>query len=220
MFYARERSSMVFISSLWTADVTIPTNIPGDSLHINHWKGKTRLILKQTWSSDQVYTDFSLPRCPWTIFSIFLQDTLYFLDLSEELMMNPWFKSSAKYLGWLAKTGKNYWLQLKYNPPKLCNRPQEMLSCSVLKDSSAQTAPLSSRTSAKGLCLPEAPSSLGCPGSRGTWHSPMPITFSIAVWHRDCTVSCHYFATGFPDTALICWNNIQGHFSTQKELLF
>lgn len=178
MLYAGKRSSMVFISSLCIAYVTIPTNIPGDSHHINHWKGKTRLIPKQRWSSEQVYTDLSLQQCPWTIFPIFLQDILYSLDLPGNAA--PWFKSSAKYLSWLAKTGKHYWLQLKHNPLKLCNRPQEMLSCSFLKDGSVQTAPLSS----KNICKRPMPP-WGTIFPRLFWQSrnltfPMPITFPIA----------------------------------------
>lgn len=116
MFHAGERSWVVFISSLWSPDVTIPTNTPGDSLHINHWKGKTRFILKQTWSTKQVYTDFTdVPE----LYSLYSYRTLHtFLDLPGELMQL--LDSKAVQNTWAGlQAGKNYGLQLKHNPTKI-----------------------------------------------------------------------------------------------------
>lgn len=76
MFYARERSSMVFISSLWTADVTIPTNTPGDSLHINHWKGKTRSSLSRHDQVTKFIQTSAFPDVP-ELYSLYSYRTLY-----------------------------------------------------------------------------------------------------------------------------------------------
>lgn len=99
-------------------------------------------------------------------------------------------------------------------PPKLPNRPEEMLSSSVRTPGQpAHMAPLSCKTPVKGLLEAQA-----SPRLSWQWRD-LALTharycLNCTVWHRGCTLSCQYFATGFPNMALICWNNRRGQFST------
>lgn len=60
---SKGESSVVSISKLWIAVFTILISAPGDSFHFNQQKGKTRLILKQTWSIEQDSSDLRLHWC-------------------------------------------------------------------------------------------------------------------------------------------------------------